>query len=542
MSRAERFINILNTSNDGLWYQDEDGNVEFYSESFYQSFDIHLNNSTFDDWLKLVHPLDVEKLSSAAKKQQSSQSSERVVTRYRVRDKQGNYRWIEGLGINVEVGSQKYMVGLHKDVSDEVLMTEYLVHEASHDSETNFLNRRQFERDMRELAPDSVVVTCCFDPAINRVTRTREDVFLGQIASNLISAFDEVVHGDYELYRVNSNTFVAIIPDQKGLEKNLPGLVIKLDAIYLQSSQKNSQWINNKGVYFSPLSGQEFIGKEPLDYIMQVSDYALFKKSNYSCRDDMSVELHRHAFVYENIVEAIRAGEITIDLQPIVDELGTIVSFETLARWPTEEFGFISPVEFIPVAESQDAIHQLGLSVVKSACIFLNQYDLIEDSKPLINVNVSVKQLLNKTFAQDVVDIVVETGLSPSRIVLEITESYILDDNVDVMSQTALLAQLGFNISIDDFGSGYSSITSIYRLPLYQIKLDKGLVWQSLQSPSCREFVEYIAEFGKKHNISIVAEGIESQSMMQEIMAMKVSHFQGYYIHEPKHASTFLKK
>lgn len=540
MSRAERFFKILNTSNDGLWYQDRDGNVEFYSESFYQSFDIPLKHSKFDDWLKLVHPLDVEYLSSEAKNQQNHSSNDRVVSRYRVRDKQGNYRWIEAIGVNVDMGGESYLVGTHKDVSDEVLMKEYLVHEASHDSETNLLNRRQFERDMRGIKRESVVVTCCFDPVINRLTRTREDVFLAQMASILISTFDTVVSADYELYRVSSNTFVAIIPSHEDFGQNLPSLVNKLDAAYLQFSQKNSQWVSQKGVYFSPLLGKEILDKEPLDYIMQVSDYALFKKSNYSNPDDMAVELHRHAFVYENIVDAIRLGCLTADLQPIVDVHGTIVSFETLARWPTKEFGFISPIEFIPVAESLDVIHQLGLSVLESACVFLKQFDLNDNSMTRINVNVSVKQLLRKTFAQDVMDIVLKNGIAPDRIVLEITESYILDDNIDVMSQITLLAQLGFSISIDDFGSGCSSITSIFRLPLYQIKLDKYLVWQSLQSPSCREFVKYMADFGKKHNISIVAEGIEDKSMMQELIDMNVSHFQGYYIHKPKRASAYL--
>ncbi len=106
---------------------------------------------------------------------------------------------------------------------------------------------------------------------------------------------------------------------------------------------------------------------------------------------------------------------------------------------------------------------------------------------------------------------------------------------------TGILAKTGFKISIDDLGSGFTSITSIYKLPLYQIKLDKELVNQSLESDACRDFIQYIAESTHKQGISLVAEGVENKSMMKSLYFMNISCFQGYYIQRPENISKWLQ-
>ena len=251
--------------------------------------------------------------------------------------------------------------------------------------------------------------------------------------------------------------------------------------------------------------------------------------------------IDRYFAVIDALADAIENDEINIALQPIVDaNTNKITSFEALARWTHSQLGVVRPDEFISIAEQQGHIASLGFAVLRQSCQFLVNYDLQHADRPLINVNVSVTQLLDGQFVNQVETIVRRIGLKPERIVFEITESHLLDFEQHSVEQLHALHSRGFHLSLDDFGSGFSSLTSLFRLPLLQIKIDKDLVWESLSSNTCRDLILYLVQHSRSNGIQLLAEGVETKEMQDAICNMGVSLLQGFGLYRPATANEWI--
>lgn len=263
---------------------------------------------------------------------------------------------------------------------------------------------------------------------------------------------------------------------------------------------------------------------------------------------DMTIDkrLCRKAERYFEIIDplknAIQECGIRIALQPIVEvKSGRIHSFEALARWTHPIMGPISPGEFIPIAEKLGHIHALGLEVLKQACQFLIDCDKVFETRPMININISVQQLTYPNVVEDILNIVKMYHLPPERIVLEVTESYPLDGGMKVNAVLEQLNRFGFKLSIDDFGAGMSAITSLFNLPLYQVKLDKKLVSESIISQPCMDFLTYLCGYGRKEGVQIVAEGVEDEMTVSKLKEITIPYVQGYYMYRPQFSHWWLK-
>ncbi|ENY8012712.1 EAL domain-containing protein [Vibrio fluvialis] len=245
--------------------------------------------------------------------------------------------------------------------------------------------------------------------------------------------------------------------------------------------------------------------------------------------------------VCDSLNEAISNESIYIALQPIVDrKANTITSYEALARWEHPLLGRVSPAEFIPLAEKLDLMTELGYLVIKQACRFIAGYDRSHSDKPSVNINVSVLQLADKDFLGTLCNIANEQGVAYDRIVLEITESHFLDQDETCVEMVKKIKSKSFKISLDDFGAGYSSITSLFRLPLHQIKLDRSLVEDALASKPCRSLINYLVHHCENQNIELVAEGVETEITENLLKGMGVYIMQGFGLHRPEPAETWL--
>lgn len=250
----------------------------------------------------------------------------------------------------------------------------------------------------------------------------------------------------------------------------------------------------------------------------------------------------RYFEITDSLENAIQECSIHIVLQPIVEvKSGNIHSFEALARWTHPIMGPISPGDFIPIAENLGHIHALGLEVLRQACQFLTDYDKLFETRPMINVNISVQQLTHPNVVKDMLNIVKMYYLSPERVVLEVTESYPLDGGMKVNAVLEELNRFGFKLSIDDFGAGMSAITSLFNLPLYQVKLDKKLVSESIVSQPCMDFLIYLCGYGRKEGVQIVAEGVEDDMTFSKLKKVTIPYMQGYYMYRPQSPNWWLK-
>lgn len=268
--------------------------------------------------------------------------------------------------------------------------------------------------------------------------------------------------------------------------------------------------------------------------VARASEYALHKtKQKWAFHETSdNSKIRRHFYIERELRNAIANDDLSVIFQPIIDaKTKKTCSMEVLSRWKNSKYGEIFPDEFIPVAESQQLIEQLGWQVLIKACEFLNK--LPEGSDITVNVNVSALQLQNQDFATKALDIIQHHKITPSSIVIEITESLILDNSSQASQQIITLSQLGFMLSLDDFGSGYSTLNSLFKLPINQIKLDKETAEQALQDTEAMNYVRFLVDMCQRNGVQFLVEGVETPEMSQRYIDQNVHCLQGFYFAKP---------
>lgn len=513
--------------------------VTFYNTAFYSQFNLPCEAVSLEDWTSLIHPEDKCHFAQRVGAQRERKDLSRVVSRYRVRHKSGRYLWVEAEGLIVSDRSGSYMVGTHRDVSEEMLLNEYLKRAAHHDAETGIYNRQKFMQDVSVLNTDHLVITISMFK-LNHIFRHWGSDTAKRVSAVLSSCLEASLGTEYEFYRVSTDVFVATYSKQNtSLSAN--EALIRFDKALQHYCDENGL-VKARLVGVGMFNVSDDIQMSCLELILNLSEYMREKGCNVLYEGETKYTVDRHYLLRDSLGEAVECEQITLAMQPIVSVYtDEVVSYECLARWHHPMVGMIPPLEFIPQVEQLGLIHQLGLSILKQACQFLKAHDSISETRPQINVNVSAKQLVSKDYVADTHRVVCDAEIRPERVVLEITESHLLDDSDVISSRLNQLVNLGFQLSLDDFGSGLSSMTSLFRLPLAQIKLDKQIVVDAMSSRACRDFVTYLATHAETQGIMLVAEGVEDEQIMKSVRAMGVTHLQGYGLHRPMPSQYWLE-
>lgn len=227
---------------------------------------------------------------------------------------------------------------------------------------------------------------------------------------------------------------------------------------------------------------------------------------------------------------AIERAELELHYQ-VQHALGTggISGYEVLLRWRHPALGMVSPAQFIPIAEESGAIVEIGEWVLRTAC-----REALSWSQPhKIAVNVSAVQLAHDDFAQRVHAILVETGLSPSMLELELTETAIVADKARALHLLRQIRALGVSVSIDDFGAGYSSLQTLRTFPFNKIKLDRSFTQGIEHDPQAMAIVRAVLALGKSLSIPVLAEGVETKEQLAILRTEGCNEAQGYYLGRP---------
>ena len=228
--------------------------------------------------------------------------------------------------------------------------------------------------------------------------------------------------------------------------------------------------------------------------------------------------------------------------QPLVCLVtGQISGFEALLRWQHPTKGCISPVDFIPIAEDTGLIVPLGKWVLKTAIRQMYDWQKIFPhalSKAKMAVNISGKQLLHTNLVEQIEQMLLETGLNPNCLKLEITESLLMENFDRAIFILKQLSQLGIELSIDDFGTGYSSLGRLENLPIDTLKIDRCFVMQIDESSKKLAMVKAISNLAHSLKINIVVEGIETSTQLAKIRSLNCQEGQGYYFAKPLDASS----
>ncbi|HEX8236752.1 MAG TPA: EAL domain-containing protein [Abditibacteriaceae bacterium] len=257
--------------------------------------------------------------------------------------------------------------------------------------------------------------------------------------------------------------------------------------------------------------------------------YEVFdSKMNSQALDRLQLEI--------DLRQALRRKQMRVYYQPQVEaRSGQITGFEALLRWYHPLRGIISPVEFIPISEETGMIFSLGHWVLREACQQARKWQTeVPRTPPLeISVNLSAKQFQQPGLADDVARVLKETQLDPRTLMLEITESTVMEDEVQTMSQLEALKKLGVQLAIDDFGTGYSSLSYLERFAINTLKIDRTFVNRIGERGENTAIVRAVSTLGQGLGVHVTAEGVETAAQMTQLRALGCHTGQGYFFAKP---------
>lgn len=429
------------------------------------------------------------------------------------------------------------------DITQRKLIEEQLLHDAFHDSLTGLANRALF---MSRLYHSLQLIKRCED-------YTFAVLFLDLDRFKVINDSLGHIVGDQLLIAIAqrlqtclrcSDTFARLGGDEF--------------AILLENSNNTTaiaERIQQELKLPFNLNGQQIFATASIGVILNTTDYerpedllrdadtAMYraKAGGRSRHQVFDISMHDQVVTLlhleNDLRRAIENCELQLHYQPIVS-LGSekIVGFEALVRWQHPTRGFISPTEFIPLAEDTGLIVPLGSWVLREACRQLRTWQM-QFAVPLtISVNLSVKQFAQLNLVEQISHILNETNLDPSSLKLELTESLLMEPE-SVTSILLQLKALGVCLSLDDFGTGYSSLNYLHRFPIDILKIDRSFISISNSSEKW-QIVRAIAMLADSLGMDVIAEGVETKEQLAQLKALKCKYGQGYLFSKPVDSTT----
>jgi diguanylate cyclase (GGDEF)-like protein/PAS domain S-box-containing protein len=447
-------------------------------------------------------------------------------------------------------GSPSHLVFQFQDITHRKLEEERLVHDVFHDALTGLPNRALFMDRLRlateraRRRKDQVFAMLFLDldnfKAINdSMGHIMGDQLLIQVSRRLKACLRTAD----TIARLGGDEFTILLEDLTNereslriverLQKEL-ALPFKLGAHEVQVSA-------SIGVVSSTQA------YERAEDMLRDADMAMYraKSSGKACYQLFDRERHAPsqdvANLSEDLEKAVERDELLLHYQPIVSlETGKLQAFEALVRWQHPQLGLIAPTDFIPLAEENGSIMNVGNWVLREACLQLKRW---QERFPFhaslaVSVNLSSKQFMQADLIDQVIQILQETKLDPRSLKLEITESVVMEN---IGTATVLLQQLralGIELGVDDFGTGYSSLSYLHRLPLNSLKIDKSFVKGMVETREHAEIVKTILTLARSLGIRVVAEGVETLEQLVELRRLQCDAGQGFLFSKPADVET----
>ena len=285
-------------------------------------------------------------------------------------------------------------------------------------------------------------------------------------------------------------------------------------------------------------------GDVQVDELLSRADLAMYKAKEVGRNTlrfydpEMQRKVRAQSALESDMRRALRDGQFELHYQGQYDHRRQLVGIEALLRWNHPEQGWISPADFIPLAERTGLILPLGTWVLRTACQQLArwQQDPAVRAQPL-SVNVSARQFRHAGFVAEVRSALKDSGAAPDLLLIELTESLLLDDVEEAITRMDELRALGVRFALDDFGTGYSSLSYLKRLPLSQLKIDKSFVRDVLDDPNDAAIARTVIALGQSLGLDVLAEGVETREQLDFLLAAGCEIFQGYLFGSPRPAA-----
>lgn len=441
-------------------------------------------------------------------------------------------------------------VVLH-DITARKRYEEQLVYMANHDALTNLPNRSMLEYSLksalekhkRDAASRHDRATAILFIDLDRFKLINDslghnvgDLLLKAVADRL----RRVISRQEIIGRLGGDEFLIIIPRLRETQDAATLSQAVLDALAPAFD------IQGRHLFITPSIGIALCPADGDDFptLMRNADTAMYSAkargggTYHFFTKTMNESAVARLAIENDLREALKEGQFELYYQPKIELLsGKLAGLEALIRWNQPGRGFISPMQFIPVAEETGLIGKIGEWVLRRVCDQIREWDLLGLPPVSIAVNLSPRQLIEGRITETISRILDETATPASRIVLEITETVMMHEIKRSASILDELRKLGLQIAIDDFGTGYSSLAYLKRLPINSIKIDRSFVRDVTTDPDDAAITNTIIIMGHNLGLKVVAEGVETQEQLEFLREHGCDEIQGFLISEPRPAN-----
>ena len=433
------------------------------------------------------------------------------------------------------------------DITKRKQAEDELVHQAYHDPLTGLPNRRMFNEHLQNAIRDAdneqqIAVAFLRLDRIKLVLESQGYGASDKLMSALALRLEELLHSNRELakhaflFRFEGFTFGILLPN---ISDNNQLLVL---AEKLLESMSVPLQVNSQEFFFSLSIGASVYpvdGRDPENLIRNaeaaINRVTASGGNSFQCyTQDMNEMAERWLAMESGLRRALERNELVLLYQPQI-HIGsnTIIGAEALIRWNRDGKGFVSPLDFIPLAEETGLIIPIGEWVLRTACQQAQAIHQQGYTDFIMAVNISARQFQHPGFIKLVADVLKETALPSTRLELEITESLAMHDAEKSIATMNELRALGIQLSIDDFGTGYSSLSYLKRFPINKLKVDQSFVRNMTTNANDASIARTVILLGQSLNLTVIAEGVETQEQLALLQQYNCDEVQGYLFSRP---------
>lgn len=403
-------------------------------------------------------------------------------------------------------------------------------------NDTRCYNRRAFLDTIHRLCKKEEKYTIIgikmagFDTVVNAYGQENVSIISGKIAERLYSVFGK------RAYAISINCFVVLAFGDTDEETAVAVKKCFATPFAIDSEKESKEIPIDAVIKKIPVTEYDINGlemEEIVHEIMARTEEEGFELENI---EHMVADVHRKREIAQVISEAIKNDLFEVYYQPILDtKTMRFHSAEALIRLRDDKHGFISPEEFIPLAESRGQVDAIGTIVFRKVCEFMKTSNCSEFGVEYIEINLSPVQCRQAKLVDALLETMQEYGISPNKINLEITETAELE-SAEMLKLTGLMNKLhnyGVTFSIDDFGSGFAAIDYLVKLPVELVKIDKSILWQAMEDKVAMMVLQHTIRMIKEVDKKIVVEGVETKEMADFLIGEGCDYLQGYYYSRP---------
>jgi len=525
----------------GSWRLDCQTGALSWTPEVYRIFGLPAQQPLSDaSFFECVHPEDREMVEAAwAAALQGSQYrlEHRIVST-------GSTRWVEERAefeFDAQ-GAPLRAVGTVQDITERKAAQQQIEHLAFYDTLTGLPNRTLFmERLQHELAAaarrgQQLSLMFLDLDRFKEINDTLGHEVGDRVLQEVAHRYRQALRADETLARLSGDEFVIVATDTGEAASRIAERIGAALSDPIPINGQHFKVSTSIGIAVYPEDGRS------AEDLLKHADIAMYRaKASGSgfCfyRSEMGSSLSRKIALAKRLERALAAGQLRLHYQPqVLISNGRLIGAEALARWEDAEYGFVSPGEFIPLAEERGLISGLGEWALHEACSQVRRWQTLPGK---VAVNVAAKQFDDDGFVEQAVRIAREAQISPGLIELELTESGMMRDPQRAIEITQALAAAGFALSIDDFGTGHSSLAYLKRFPVNKIKIDISFVREMLSDRNDHAIVSAIIAMSRSMGLQTLAEGVESPAQSQALLSLGCQMAQGYLFGRPQTAAAF---